>query len=175
MNKPKLIIVQGFIGAGKTTYSKKLSEDLSAVRLNGDEYCEAHFTTEELEADWDKCFSQAITSLWCEAEQTLKGGHDVILDFGFWDRKSRDYARSMAYQWNVEFEHIYLDTPDNVLLERLSKRSGAIAENNIKNFDKLKTGFEQPADDENHIAIKSQNIDVAHPTHKGTACPSSPC
>jgi len=134
MSKPTLKIIHGFIGSGKTTYSKDLSEKTGSIRLNADEYCEINFSKEDLETNWNDCFSQAISSLYILTEYHLKNGESVILDFGFWDRKSRDYARNLARQTGADFQHIYLDTADNIIMDRLRKRSGAIALRNIQNF-----------------------------------------
>ena len=153
MSKPTLTIIQGFIGSGKTTYSKKLSLDTGAIRLNGDEYCDAHFPIEKLETDWDQCFSEAITQLWLQAENILRDSKSVILDFGFWDRKSRDYARSIARKLDVDFQHIYINTKDEIIKDRLALRSGEIAKRNLRNFEDLKKYFEEPSSDEEHLEI----------------------
>lgn len=152
--KSTLTIVQGFIGAGKTTFSKKLEKDTGAIRLNGDEYCEKHFSEHELQSNWDACFAKAIEHLWIKAEEALRSGKSVILDFGFWSRESRDHAKNIAKRLGVNFQHIYLDVPDNILIERLKTRSGHIAENNIKNFETLKQSFDEPGTDEDYIVVK---------------------
>jgi predicted kinase len=155
MSKPILRIVQGFIGSGKTTYSKLLSEKTGSIRLNADEYCEDTFSKEELEQDWNSCFSKAISDLYIIAEKYLKTGQSVILDFGFWDKKSRDYARNLATKVGVDFQHIYLDTPDDIIMSRLKERSGVIAASNLSNFDKLKRAFELPQSDEAAFIVSS--------------------
>jgi|JI10StandDraft_1071094.scaffolds.fasta_scaffold104678_1 predicted kinase len=158
MSKPILRIVQGFIGSGKTTYSKLLSEKTGSIRLNADEYCEDTFSKEELEQDWNNCFSKAISDLYILAENYLESGQSVILDFGFWDKKSRDYARNLAMKVGVDFQHIYLDTPDNIIIGRLKGRSGIIAARNLSNFDTLKRAFELPQSDEAVIIVRSDQI-----------------
>jgi len=150
-----LYIIQGFLGAGKTTYSKGLVQKTGAVRLNGDEWCDAHFPEEKLSKEWDTCFAEAIKTLWAEAEQLLANGKSVILDFGFWSRESRDYARAKANDLGVACELHYVFAPDEVLLERIGKRSGGIAESNVKNFTATKLYFEEPAADEQAILIKN--------------------
>lgn len=150
-----LYIIQGFLGAGKTTYSKNLSQKLNVTRLNADEWCEENFLPEKLSNEWDACFSEAIKTLWKQAEKFLKNKNSVILDFGFWSKESRDYARSRAKELNVEIQHHYVFAPDQILLERIKKRSGAIAENNVLNFIKIKRSFEEPTEDECAILIEN--------------------
>ncbi|MGH1351774.1 MAG: AAA family ATPase [Methyloligellaceae bacterium] len=153
-----LTIVQGFIGAGKTTWSKKLAHETGALRLNADEFCEENFTARELEENWEECFSSAVDKLWCIAQQELKNGNNVILDFGFWSYSSRQQARKLASDLNIHFRHIYINTPDNILLERLKARSGQIAKKNLDNFDCLKEQFEPPNEDE----INSPSFTAIH-------------
>ncbi len=151
----KIYIIQGFLGAGKTTYSKSLAQRLNVVRLNGDEWCEAHFAPEKLTGDWDACFAEAIKTLWAEAEALLTNGQSVILDFGFWSRESRDDARSKAKGLGVPLELHYVYAPDDILKARITKRSGGIAESNLRNFAATKKFFEEPAEDEQAIVIKN--------------------
>jgi predicted kinase len=158
MPKPILKIVQGFMGAGKTTYSKWLASQTGELRLNADEYCETNFSKEDLEENWDSCFSQAISNLYVEAENQLRAGNNVILDFGFWNRKSRDFARDLAHRTGADFQHLYLDTPDDMLLDRIKMRSGVIADRNFQNFYKLKDLFEEPMADECAVRISPRQI-----------------
>ena len=144
-NKPKIYIIQGFIASGKTTYSKKLANETGSIRLNGDECCEDNFSEEELNKDWDNLYSIAITKLYKKAEKLIKNGNDVILDFGFWSKKSRDYVRQFASDNNAELIHLLMGTEEQEIINRMKKRSGAIAENNIKNFKELKKYFEKKA------------------------------
>ncbi len=158
MYKPTLKIIQGFIGAGKTTYSKWLSEKTGEIRLNADEYCENNFSREDLERDWSSCFSQAISNLYLLAESHLNKGESVILDFGFWSKESREYARELARKTDAQFQHIYLDTPDEVIVDRLKQRSGVIATRNLENFQTLKASFEAPHSDETVVIVKPNEI-----------------
>lgn len=151
---PTLHIVQGFLGAGKTTYSKTLADETAAVRLNADEYCEENFSESEL-ADWDRCFSASIDALWLKAEEELKTGNSVVLDFGFWDRTSRDHARAQAERLDVPLVHVFVTAPDEVLKARIARRSGPVAEDNLRKFEDLKRYFEPPHEDEKAVVIDS--------------------
>lgn len=150
-----LYIIQGFLGAGKTTYSKALSQKTKAVRLNADEWCDENFPPEKLSSEWDACFADATKTLWGQAEKLLKNGQSVILDFGFWSKDSRNHAREKAREWGVECEHHYVFAPDDVLLERIKKRSGGIAEKNIQNFSTTRRFFEEPTEGEHAILIEN--------------------
>ena len=48
-DKPICYLICGFLGAGKTTYSKKLAQQTNATHLNADELCMKLFKKEEYE------------------------------------------------------------------------------------------------------------------------------
>ena len=148
-----LTIVHGFLGAGKSTFSKQLAQKTGAVRLNADEYCETHFTAKQLEFDWNTCFSQSVILLWHQTEIFIAEGRDVILDFGFWGFQSREDARQRATAMGAGFQHYYVHAPQAVLLRRIALRGGPVAEANLKNFDSLWQGFEEPRPTENAIPV----------------------
>jgi predicted kinase len=150
-----LYIIQGFLGAGKTTFSIRLARRKNAVHLNADDYCAAHFSAEQQNDQWDACYSQAVTTLWREAERRLENGRDVVLDFGFWSQSSRDDARLRAERFGVNLQHYYVFAPDDVLLARIKARSGDIADKNIRNFHVLKQLFDEPSEDEQAIVIST--------------------
>lgn len=149
----KLYIIQGFLGAGKSTFSKKLASQTNSLILNPDEWTAKLFNKSEYEANWNLCFSQTVQKLWKCAKKHLKNGQNIIFDMGFWDRNSRDEAKKFALENGAEFIHYYIYAPDKILKARISQRKGAIAENNLKNFDKIKKNFTEPEQDENAIKI----------------------
>ena len=76
----RVYILQGFLGAGKTTFARKLAAETGAEVLCPDAYCLSCFSPEEYEKDWEKCFSRAVSLLWKQAEAAVQSGKDVILD-----------------------------------------------------------------------------------------------
>ena len=146
--KPTFYLICGFLGAGKTTCSQKLSTQTNAVHLNPDEECMKLFSQNEYEANWDDCFKKTVNILWQKAEEYAKQNISVIFDMGFWDKKNRQDAYKKAFELGFEPVIYYIYTPDEILKQRISQRKGVIAEQNLKNFDKLKQFFEAPDDDE---------------------------
>lgn len=155
-NKSTLYIIQGFIGAGKSTFSKKLTKETGASILNPDEWVSKLFTKEECEQEWDRCFDNAVAILWEKAKSLLKEGISVIFDMGFWFKKDRDFARKVAEECGAETVLYYLYVPDEILKKRIiDSRPPRWAKIHIENFDKNKEKFEIPLPEENAIKINN--------------------
>ncbi len=154
-SQPTVYLICGFLGAGKTTYSKKLAQNTGAIHLNPDEICMQRYSPEEYENNWETCFAQTIDCLWQEIATLIKQNKDVIFDMGFWTKSSREQAVEKIKQMNGIPKIYYIYAPDTVLKQRLTTRTGKIAEQNLLNFDILKKSFEEPSQDEVFVIVKN--------------------
>ncbi len=154
-SKAKMYLICGFLGAGKTTFSKKLAIEKQAIHLNPDEFCCKFFSKQEYESNWEECFAKSMDILWDEAAKAIKSGINVIFDVGFWSKASRDEARQKARYIGAEPVLYYLYAPDEELKCRIRQRKGLIAQNNIKNFQTIKKLFEEPSDGEDFVRINN--------------------
>ncbi len=150
-----IYLICGFLGAGKTTYSRKLAKDTGAIHLNPDDVCMQKYSPEEYETNWEDCFTQTLDFLWQEISAYIKQNKDIIFDVGFWTKSSRDEAVSKIKQMGGNPIIHYIYAPDAILKQRLKTRKGKIAEQNLLNFDLIKKSFEEPSEDENFIFIKN--------------------
>lgn len=148
-------LICGFLGAGKTTFSHKLVKEVNAILLNPDEWCMKLYSPEEYETNWNSCFDKTVELLWQKAGEYIAVGKDIVFDMGFWSKRSRDTARLKALELNAKCILYYVYAPDQILKERLAKREGVIAKNNLLNFDNLKKSFEEPQKNEEFILIRS--------------------
>ena len=147
-------LICGFLGAGKTTFAKKLANEFSdhgAVWLNVDNIAIASHTKKELENNWDGCFLQSYRACW----EIIRNNPDLefVLDAGFWSKKERDDARKMAKDLNRPCVLFYVCAPEETLKERVKLRNNPMSEQHIKEWDRIKTLFEPPTDEENPIII----------------------
>ncbi len=115
---PKLIIVCGLPGAGKTTHAKRLEEKLGAVRFNPDDWMEALALS--LHDEDKRARIEALQ--WAQAQRLLALGQTVIIEWGTWGRSERDTLRLGARALEAETELHYLSTPVEVLWERVQRR-----------------------------------------------------
>ena len=115
---PRLIIVCGLPGSGKTTHATQLEARLRAIRLSPDEWMDA------LSLDlYDERRRDQIESLqWKLGRQLLRLGLTVIVEWGTWGRSERDGLRIGARALGAAVELHYLSAPVDVLFDRLERR-----------------------------------------------------
>ena len=154
-SQPICYLICGFLGAGKTTYSKKLAQETGGIHFNPDEWCVKLFSKAEYEQNWSECFSKTINYLWEKVSDCAKQGKSVVFDMGFWTKQSRHEAveKSIKLGFSPVIHYVY--APDEILKERISKRTGSIADYNLKHFDELKKQFEEPNSNEEYVLINN--------------------
>lgn len=116
---PRLILVCGLPGAGKTTLALRLAQEVPAVRLGADEWMA------RLGIDLhDEGMRDRLEQLfWQLAQELLQLGMSVILEFGFWARVEREEKRLGARALGVGVELHYLDVPTEELWRRIEQRN----------------------------------------------------
>jgi predicted kinase len=115
---PRLIIVCGLPGSGKTAHAKLVESGLHAIRFSPDEWMRA------LSLDlYDEERREKIESLqWKFAQQLLALGLTVIIEWGTWGRLERDALRIGARALGAAVELHYLSAPVDVLFDRIQRR-----------------------------------------------------
>jgi predicted kinase len=115
---PRLIIVCGLPGSGKTTHAKLLEGSLSAIRFSPDEWMDA------LALDlYDEDRRSKIEALqWKLCQELLTLGVTVIVEWGTWGRSERDALRLGARALGAAVELHYLSAPADVLFDRIQRR-----------------------------------------------------
>jgi len=117
----RLLLTCGLPGAGKTTLARRLAADRGAVRLTKDEWLWALGTT-----PWDDAARVRVEQeLWRLAQEILRLGCSVVLDFGLWARAERDELRTVARALGVGVELHHLDAPVDELWRRVEARNAA--------------------------------------------------
>jgi predicted kinase len=119
VSEARLILTCGLPGAGKTKLATQLAAARSAVRLTKDEWLWALGST-----PWDEATREKVEhELWRLAQQILRLGVSVVLDFGLWARIERDEMRLAARALDVGVELHYLDVPTDALWRRIEARN----------------------------------------------------
>jgi predicted kinase len=114
-----LILTCGLPGSGKTTCATRLTAERGAVRLTKDEWLWALGTT-----PWDEPARERVErELWRLAQEIVRLGVSVVLDFGLWARSERDAMRITARELGVGVELHYLHEPIEELWRRIEARN----------------------------------------------------
>ncbi len=122
----KIIMICGKLCSGKSTLARKLSENERSVILSIDEFMLALFGP--YTGDKHDEYTAAIKSILIEkAARIAIAGPDVILDWGFWQRKDRDQIRSYFENKGIVCTLIYLRIDDETWKNRIRMRNNAIS------------------------------------------------
>jgi predicted kinase len=151
---PTLHMVYGFVGAGKTTFAKKLEHTLPAVRFTHDEWMNKLYGENPPLENFADYYSRVHDLIWIYAARLLELKQDVIVDFGFWSRSSRDEARAKARAVGADTKLYFLDAPEDVLKARVRKRNESLQGSlyiDDHAFELFKSRFEPLGEDEEYV------------------------
>lgn len=154
----KIYFICGFIGSGKTTYSKQLAKSQSAFRFSMDEWMIPLFGEHMPRELFDQRIG-ILTELFKTASiQMMQLGTSVIFDFGFWNRKKREDIAIWAHSEGFDYEIIYLDASFETCCERAYQRNSGRKEQAYEMtpdmMDMFWQWFEVPTSDEKVTFVK---------------------
>lgn len=156
----KVIMTCGKICTGKSTYSEKLRKERKVVVLSVDEITLALFE-HDIGDKHDEYVEKAEYYLYKKSLEIIENDIDVILDWGFWQKAEREYAREFYKKHGVEYEFHYIDISDDEWKIRLAKRNKMIESGEVSAYfvdeglaRKVEGFFEKPTEDEIDVWIK---------------------
>ncbi len=154
---PKVFIMCGKICSGKSTYANDLRKEHNAVVLSVDEITLALFGQDAGDKH-DYYVEKAEAYLYQKSLDIIDTEINVILDWGFWTKKEREFARLFYTSKNIECEFHYIEINQDEWLNRLQKRNKDILEGKSNSYyvdevlaAKFETIFERP--DKNEIDV----------------------
>ena len=116
-------LIHGFVGTGKTTYAVELENKLPALRFSIDDWMTALYGQNPLEDKFEDYHRRTSHLIWTTASRVLELGQDVIMDFGFWSRASRDDARRRAYDVGAQAQLYFVTCADDLMKSRVQNRT----------------------------------------------------
>ena len=161
MNCPKVALICGISGSGKTKFARLL-EEKGFFRLSLDEelypdfYLFAPLMTDEYRAVLKQ---EGINRIKSRMVNLIADGKNVALDMPFCKRAQREDFCSLIRSKGAEPMLIFLDAELSVLKERLAKRQGKNGWENLpvseKELERFWNNFERPDPDENFIFVNA--------------------
>ncbi|MGY5832688.1 AAA family ATPase [Vibrio vulnificus] len=153
----KIYFVCGFIGSGKTTYSKELANKHGAFRFSIDEWMIPLYGEHMDREVFDSRLATLQELFKGSAHQLFALGVPVIFDFGFWRKADRDTFTSWALEVGVESEVHYLDVPFETCQQRAFSRNsdldGKSYEMTPEMLELFWSWFEIPVSNENVVWV----------------------
>lgn len=161
-------IVFGPQGAGKSTYSQKLSHEINGVHLSIDDWMWKLYGDDlpkSMNLTWimervERCEKQ----IWAVSENILKCKCAVVLDLGFTKIAKRDLFAKLAEKLNMPTQLHYINAPHalrrkRVLTRNVEKGTTFSFEVTPGMFDFMETQFEQLTEKEliNAIVVNTES------------------
>lgn len=159
--EPIVYLICGFIGAGKTTFAKKLEEKTGAVRITKDEWL-IHLIGNDPAIDGFEEYDNKICGLSRDvAFQLVEKGIDVIIDEGFWAKEQRIELRRRIDAIGAKEVLYYLETPIETIRERVVGRNSNLTKDSFKvsreMLDNYLKYWQPPSQDENYILVSEMS------------------
>lgn len=155
----KIFLIHGFVGAGKTTFAKKLADETQAVRFTLDEWMISLYGNNPPADLFSEYEGRVKKVIWQLAQEFLSRGQDVIFDYGFWKRLERDVFRTYADEIGAECILYDVTCSINTMKQRVQKRTDEMPPGALfiddNAFDILQKRFESLSEDECRITINT--------------------
>lgn len=125
---PRIHLVIGPVGAGKSTLVRQLVQQHRAVPLNLDDWMATLFSpdrpdTGDVMAWYIPRTLRCLEQIWKTAEAVLAAGGDVVLEVGLIQQHQRDAFYARMGPWADAMVVYVLDAPREVRRERVLRRN----------------------------------------------------
>ncbi len=160
LNKPTLLMLYGFPGAGKTFFARQLCEDLKAAHIQGDRIRYALFE----EPRYDKQENEIISHLMeYMAEEFLNAGISVVYDMNAARLSQRRTLRDLARKVKADSALIWLQIDLESAFTRSIKRDRRRADDKYAKpldrttFESLSAQMQNPTTTEDFMVISGKH------------------
>ncbi len=161
--QPIAYVICGFIGAGKTTFARKLEKETGAIRVTKDEWIIKIFgnkiTLDNNFEVYDKNITKLATDI---AFKILKAGKDVIIDEGFWIKSQRDDIKKKILQVGAKPIFYYVESSVEKMKERVINRSKNPTKDSFEISEEMFNSYlkywQPPDESENVKVVKSSEL-----------------
>lgn len=129
----KVFLICGRICSGKSTYAQRIRKKYNAVLLSVDEIMLSIFG-QYIGEKHDEYCENIQHYLYDKSLELIEEGINVILDWGFWQKDEREYAKNFYKDRSIECELHYINVPDIIWKERIKGRNNSIADGSVEAY-----------------------------------------
>jgi predicted kinase len=125
---PKVYLIEGPVGAGKSTHASALAQRIQGVHIALDDWFVALFSpdrpADHFVASWYiERKARLLDLIWNHSRRILASGADAILELGLIQRQVRSEFCSRVQEEGFELQLHVLDAPLDVRRERVRRRN----------------------------------------------------
>jgi predicted kinase len=148
-----LIFFCGKMGAGKSTLSRQISQELNAILLSEDDWLSTLYA-EEIKNfdDYLKYANRLKPLLKSHIISILNSGISVVMDFPANTRNQRAWFKDIFFDRGIPHRVIYLDVDDKTCIEQIAQRRETNPERALFDteevFHHVTSFFQPPSGDE---------------------------
>lgn len=115
---PKYVVMSGNYGAGKSTISKYLRDELSFVMI--DTLSKLQKYGDSIKTHLDEIYNKIWNEIYSEAEDNLKKGKNVVIDTTSYNEKMREKLFSLPAEADKYL--LWIQRNEDLALERVKER-----------------------------------------------------
>lgn len=160
LNKPTLILLYGYPGAGKTFFSRQLCDDIVAAHVQGERIRYELFD----EPRYDKQENEVVSHLMeYMAEEFLNAGVSVLYDMNAARVGQRRVLRDMARRCKAKFALVWIQVDAESAFTRAAKRDRRKVDDKYAQpldrttFDSLTGNMQNPETTEDFMVISGKH------------------
>jgi predicted kinase len=152
-SKGTLVFFCGKMGSGKSTLSRKISQELNAILLSEDDWLSVLYP-EEIKnfEDYLKYANRLKPLLKTHIRSILNSGISVVMDFPANTRNQRAWFKDIFLAEGISHRLIYLEVDDKTCLKQIAQRRETNPERSLFDteevFYHVTSFFQQPSADE---------------------------
>jgi predicted kinase len=160
-NKPLLILLYGFPGAGKTYFARQLCEEIQAAHLQGDRIRGELFEQPRYDKEENGVVTQLMDYM---AEEFLAAGLSIVYDVNAMRLSQRHALREMARRHKAQPLLVWLQIDPESAFMRIVKRDhrkiddkfAADIDQNM--FEHIMSGMQNPGNVEDYIVVSGKHV-----------------
>lgn len=160
LNRPTLILVYGFPGAGKTFFSRQLCDEIQAAHIQDDRLRHELFESPRYDKQENEIIQHLMTYM---AEEFLRAGISVVFDTNAARLSQRRFLRDFARRLKAQPILIWFQIDPETAFSRVIKRDKRKTDDKYSDpvdrttFEHIIRNMQNPAVTEDYIVLSGKH------------------